>query len=427
MARQAKATGLATATAIALARGVLQTMMISKLRIFGAATLACVFAVGGLRTYALQSGAAGNRGPAGAASQPQAEDRKQTLSQSLSKIQHDLDESVRRNAGLQKEVNDLRAELDNMRRNAGASAASRVPQAAAGSSATSDSSGPPGGGRMAGFRGVSGSAGTYGSSGGAMSSGSGTSGIPQGSMGGMGMGMGGGFGGGPSDAGIGGGFGGGPGGMGGGFGGGPGGMGGGFGGGPGGMGGGMGGIGGGMAMGGAGGSNRPSYIQNGQLIVISSPDGERVTAYSTETGKAKSLRLGKSSDTKHKVVPILSQGLAALYLKGPNIPRIAAFSVLDGSWYAQDLREPAREAVPIVSQNLAVYGIGRRVYAFSSLARRWDVLELPEGVVAQPVLGNDAIICEHGDHLYVFSAKTGKWEDIDTRADDDQEGGKGAR
>jgi hypothetical protein len=185
---------------------------------------------------------------------------------------------------------------------------------------------------------------------------------------------------------------------------------------------------GGMGMGGAGAKDRPRYLQTGQLIVASSPEGDTVTAYSTETGKAKSLRLARASDTKLVVQPIVSQGLAALYLKGPNITRIAAFSVLDGTWYAQDLREPADKAVPVISQSMAAYGVGRRIYAFSSVAKRWGVLELPEGTVAVPLIGNDAITCEHNGHLYVFSVKTGKWEDIDTRAaPDDQDGDKAVR
>ena len=91
-------------------------------------------------------------------------------------------------------------------------------------------------------------------------------------------------------------------------------------------------------MGGIGGiaiEDQPNYIQSGQLIVVSSPEGDTVTAYSTETGKAKSLRLAKAKDTKLEVVqPIVSEGLAALYLKGPKITRIAAFSVSDGTWQA---------------------------------------------------------------------------------------------
>jgi hypothetical protein len=126
--------------------------------------------------------------------------------------------------------------------------------------------------------------------------------------------------------------------------------------------------------------------------------------------------LTKAGDIKRGVNPILSGGLAALYLKGPGITRIAAFSKYDGNWNAQDLREPAEEANPIVSGNMAAYRIGRRVYAFSTLAKRWDVLELPPGAVATVTVGSDAIVSPHGSHLYVFSSNTGTWEDIDMRA-----------
>lgn len=157
-------------------------------------------------------------------------------------------------------------------------------------------------------------------------------------------------------------------------------------------------------------------MQTNQLIVVASPEGDAVTAYSTETGKSKSLRLTKASDVKLRVNPILSDGLAALHLKGPHITRIAAFSKYDGNWYGQDLREPVEQATPIVGATMAAYPIGRRVYAFSAVARRWDTLELPADAVARPTVGPDAIICPHSLHLYVFSAKTGTWEDIDTRA-----------
>ncbi len=110
--RQAKATALASATATALAKGVLHAMMISKLKFLGAVTLACVFAWGGLRTYAVQFGGAGGAvGPAAPGPQGQADDRRQALFRSVTKIQGDLAESARINAELQKELNDLRAQL----------------------------------------------------------------------------------------------------------------------------------------------------------------------------------------------------------------------------------------------------------------------------------------------------------------------------
>jgi hypothetical protein len=77
---------------------------------------------------------------------------------------------------------------------------------------------------------------------------------------------------------------------------------------------------------------------------------------------------------------------------------------------------------------MVAYGISRRIYAFSPAAKRWDVLELPEGVVAQPAMGGTTILCEHNGHVYVFSVVTGTWEDIDTRAvPDDQDRGSGPK
>ena len=352
--QHATTTALASATATALAKGVLHAMMISKLKILGAATLASLVTLGGIQTYALQSGGAvGNQLSTASGPQAKADDRQQALFQSVAKIQGNLAESARISAELQKELNDLRAELESLRQPAGLPAPSKVSRPASSPAATQNTGSPP----------------------------SNLAGLGGGPIGGFGGGMGG-----------------------------------------------IGGPMGGMGRGGVGAKDRPRYIQTSQLIVVSSPEGDTVTAYSTETGKAKPLRLAKARDTKLKVVPIASQGLAALYLKGPKITRIAAFSVLDGTWYPQDLREPVDQAGPIVGPSLAAYGIGRRIYAFSPVAKRWDVLELPEGAVAKPALGTDAITCEHNGHLYVFSVKTGKWEDIDTRAaPDDPDGERAAK
>jgi RNA polymerase sigma factor (sigma-70 family) len=406
-ARQATATALASATATALSNGVLQTMMMTKLKIVGAATLAGVLALGGMKTYALQFGGSGGtvKAPATRA-QSTGGDREEALSRSFAKIQTDLAQSARINAELQTELISLRNELEALRRTGS------TPPTQASDRAGNAAGGPAGGG-----------------SGGSSFSSSGAGA----GMGGRGGAGGGGMGGGPGGMGRGGAErkgtdvrtknrADGPGGMGG--------PGGGFGGGAGGMGGAMNAGRGGRGSAGAGlggwsdvhGANpaaakdQPRYVQTNQLIVVASPEGDAVTAYSTETGKSKSLRLTDAGDLKHGVDPILSDGLAALCLKGPGITRIAAFSKYDGNWYAQDLREPAEEATPIVGATMAAYPIGRRVYSFSALAKRWDVLELPPGAVATVTLGSDAIVSPHGSHLYVFSSKTGTWEDIDMRA-----------
>ena len=150
------------------------------------------------------------------------------------------------------------------------------------------------------------------------------------------------------------------------------------------------------------------YVQTQELIMVTSPEGDVVTGYSINTGKAKSFRLPKAGDTKLEVQPIAAPTMAALQLKGPKINQIAVFNAKDGSWYPQDLREPVDKAIPLIGNyNMAAYGLGRRVYAFSPMAKRWDILELPEGVVAKPVMGASTIMCENKGHLYVFSFFTG--------------------
>jgi hypothetical protein len=77
---------------------------------------------------------------------------------------------------------------------------------------------------------------------------------------------------------------------------------------------------------------------------------------------------------------------------------------------------------------VVAYALGRRIYAFGAPVGRWDVLELPEGVETSAPQGfggrpspsltwdEDTVTFDHDGHLYVFTAATGKWRDIDTRA-----------
>ena len=88
-----------------------------------------------------------------------------------------------------------------------------------------------------------------------------------------------------------------------------------------------------------------------------------------------------------KVTTIEGPNAVALMVTGPKITRVAAATEISGDWIPIDLREPVEgRAVPILAPGIVVYGLGRHVYAFSSEARRWDVLDLPEGVKAVPVV-----------------------------------------
>ncbi len=105
----------------------------------------------------------------------------------------------------------------------------------------------------------------------------------------------------------------------------------------------------------------------------------------------------------------------ALMVTGPKITRLAAATEATGDWIPVDLREPVEgQAVPIVGPGgIVVYGLGRHVYAFSSQARRWDVLDLPEEAGVGPIVGNQSARVEYDGHVHEFSARTGKWKHID--------------
>jgi len=377
---------LLSTTAGALANGVIQTMTLSPLKIVGILAAACALAFGGFQTFGRASGGDNDKSVPSDASQTV--DRPAAILQAVDKIQKDLNESSQKNADLQVEIKKLRDELETLRRSLRDAPASKEQVARRGvdvrtlkgetSSAPVTTKRSQNNGRAMG-----------------MGMGMGMGGVSVGGVGGMGMaGMSGGVGGmGMGGMGIGGG-----GGM------------------------GMGGMGPRMMGGGvpqgmfpSNTTGRLNFIANGSLIVVPSPEGEQVTAYYTETGVQKSFRLFDSKDPARNVVPLVTDGLAALRIDGPEISRVAVYTTVDGNWHPQDLRELVEAAHPIIVGQLAAYGLGRHVYAFSAEAKKWDVLTLPEDSSAAPIVQSNAVLVENDGHLYVFGSKSGKWVDIDTR------------
>jgi hypothetical protein len=104
---------LASTRAVVLARGILYAMTLSKLKILGAVTLASVVGLGGMQAFAYQFGGIGGGKPT--AAKPAAGDRQAALASTVEKLQAELDASTRRSAELQKELQDIRAELQALR------------------------------------------------------------------------------------------------------------------------------------------------------------------------------------------------------------------------------------------------------------------------------------------------------------------------
>ena len=119
----------------------------------------------------------------------------------------------------------------------------------------------------------------------------------------------------------------------------------------------------------------------------------------------------------------------ALEIKGPEVSQLAVFDTGERKWVTQDLREPAKGGVaPTLTPTTAAYHVGRFLYIYSALARKWTTLELKgkdsglQGVgggmpVMPTVDGNGKMILTDGDLIHLYDARTGEWTHIDTKDD----------
>jgi RNA polymerase sigma factor (sigma-70 family) len=127
-------------------------------------------------------------------------------------------------------------------------------------------------------------------------------------------------------------------------------------------------------------------------------------------------------DDRDEVHREMARFLLPCIYRGPGFTQLAVFDYERASWMVQDLVEPAQEkqASPHVIGGIALYVLGRHVYAYSAEAGRWDTLALEEPLIPgalQPGPGTSplfmkegmAAVSQHG-RLHLFSAKTGRWE-----------------
>jgi RNA polymerase sigma factor (sigma-70 family) len=363
---------LASARSIALARGAIYAMTLSKLKILGTFALASVLTLGGVQTLAQFGGSAGK--PAGAEAEPG--DRPAGLARAIERLQDQLDESTRRNAELQKQLQDLRAELRALR-------TARVDDDNQARALTKNAEvdtrpyqpGSAAAGRNQDFGKAFRRPGVMPSSLGTM-----PGPVLPATSGRMDPSVAGGRGGPVMPKGA-------------------------------------------TAGGSAGSTDQLRYSRLGNFIIATSPRGNKIKIYSYETQETSSVQLTDSKEAPLEITPIVGPGAVALYIRGPKITQIAAADALNGTWQTQDLREPVEgEAMPIVGPGVIAYGLGRYVYAYSPQARRWDVLKLPAGVTAAPIVSPSTVTVEVGGHIFTFPAKSGTWHDLDLNAilkDDD--------
>ncbi|AGA31487.1 sigma-70 family RNA polymerase sigma factor [Singulisphaera acidiphila] len=319
-ARQAAGASLASTTAVGLARGVLYAMTLSQWKTFGAATLACIFTLGGLQAFA-QFGGIGVADEASTV-KPAADDRQAALSQSVAKIQAELDEANRRNAELQKQLQAIQTELKTLQTGP-TSAPTKEAKPKGLADKAAEAAEPQG-------RDI-----TNGSS--------------------------------------------------------------------------------------------PNFRhrRSDEFIFMISRLGDKFKTFNTRTGRTSSLELPASKEFPLEITPLTDVQAAAFKLKGQRITQLFASNSLEGPWFTQDLREPVNGTVsPIIRDHQISYHVGRYVYTFSSIAKRWAILELPEG--KQFRLDNSNPISFVGDdHIYTFDVFNGEWKDLNIKAIFDAPDNKG--
>ena len=148
-------------------------------------------------------------------------------------------------------------------------------------------------------------------------------------------------------------------------------------------------------------------------ILICPPEGNRATMVDTLTGVRKTYR---DPGTVARLAPFIYRDMVGLQAEGPKITQVVAYCRTEDEWYAKDLIEPiGGKIVPIMTDNLVHYRVGRHVYAFSDRSRRWGVLELKEPL--PPVLGpveanGECLIVREGDTTHVFNYQSGDWSHL---------------
>jgi RNA polymerase sigma factor (sigma-70 family) len=167
-------------------------------------------------------------------------------------------------------------------------------------------------------------------------------------------------------------------------------------------------------------SPNPMVMQlGGSRVLIIPAEQDRATVLNIEDGTRATQRIPKGVT---EVMPVISLGVVALQLKGPDVRQVAVYETQGAQWYPLDLKEPTTEAGPVVGNQEVTYQLGRFLYVFSAQAKKWSVLELKRemgrrGFHPMNGLQNGKMMIPEGDLIHLYDPKTGEWTHIDTKDD----------
>jgi hypothetical protein len=190
---------------------------------------------------------------------------------------------------------------------------------------------------------------------------------------------------------------------------------------------------------------KPQYIElrseEGHVIMVISPDGTKVGSYDPNSGKTRPFALHPLSGVRREFTIVGNQGTTARTItktgavlslargswfvaldfdRDGKVTQISAFNPREETFLAQFITEPVeRSSIRPVATGF-VYSIGRRMYGFSTVAKRWGVLEFPPGVAPTWTSQNNQVWAEKDGRFFMFNPATGIWDDIYARAIEDE-------
>jgi len=152
-----------------------------------------------------------------------------------------------------------------------------------------------------------------------------------------------------------------------------------------------------------------TYVQGKYVTIAKVVDANQFLAYSTKVGDWKKHTFKKSV----KAVPVVGDSIGAFMLSGDEIAELVAVDQR-GNWRTTKLLTPTvADCKPAVDDVVAVYTVDGQTYAFSAITGTWDSIPTK----AAPFLGQDTAMVVTGDSIAIFSAETGKWAEASLKSD----------
>ena len=179
--------------------------------------------------------------------------------------------------------------------------------------------------------------------------------------------------------------------------------------------------------------DRPHYVEVGKdYVVVFSADGRKVAAYDPQTSKSRPIPLPPIRGVRREFLVMAENPYPVATRKAPGeietapspfflaldldrdnkLTRIAAFNASDGTYIGEEIPEPVDRSSVKIYGGGTVFSIGCRLYALSVPAKRWGMLEWPPGTTAKPSLRGNVYWAEKDGRLYRFNYSNGQWEDI---------------